>query len=100
MRGNLLNARSTNRDVRSLGLLRSCAVPARMFIKYLEKRISTSIFFGVSLVFSVMIFFVTCLIELVMEVFRMSPNRIRFRVVIGTIVSPISIFLSHTFAAY
>ena len=37
---------------------------------------------------------------LVMEVFRMSPNRIRFRVVIGTIVSPISIFLSHTFAAY
>ena len=38
MRGNLLNARSTNRDVRSLGLLRSCAVPARMFIKYLEKK--------------------------------------------------------------
>lgn len=57
MQDDLLNAHFTTKGVRSLGSLNNCVVHVQMSIKYFRKKILTFISFGVSPVFSNMIFF-------------------------------------------
>lgn len=56
MQDDLLNAHFTTKGVRSLGSLNNCVVHVQMSIKYFRKKILTFISFGVSPVFSNMIF--------------------------------------------
>ena len=100
MQDNLLNARFTNRDAPSPGSLPNYAAHAPMFTRYSGKRILTSTCSGASPTSSATISSVICLTVSTPEASPVYPNRIQFRIVLGTMFSPGSILLSHTFAAY
>jgi len=66
--------------------------------KIFEKRISTSTCSGASPASSAMIFSAIFPTASIPETSPVYPNRIQFRIVLGTMLSPGSILLSHTFA--
>ena len=99
MRDNLLNARFTNRDAPSPGSLPNYAAHAPMFTRYSEKRISTSTCSGASPASSTTTsstIYPTASVRAAPPVY---PNRIQFRILLGTMFSPAGIVLSHTFAS-
>ena len=99
MRDNLLNARFTNRDAPSPGSLPNYAAHAPMFTRYSGKRISTSTCSGASPASSTTTsstIYPTASVRAAPPVY---PNRIQFRILLGTMFSPAGIVLSHTFAS-